>query len=310
MSQAPTRKAASAATAEIAGVRLSNPDKPYFPEIGLSKHDVAAYYAAVAPVMLPYVSGRPLSLVRCPDGWQGECFYQKHAPPSLPATVGRIAVPEGTGNVPYAEASSATALVALVQWGVIEMHPWGARKPRIDRPDQLIFDFDPDGAVSWEVLVEAVTALRTLLTELGLVPFIKTTGGKGLHVVTPLRATITWDVAKGFAKAVAELMAATYPDRYVTTVSKARRKGRIFIDYLRNAMGSTAVAPYGLRARKGAPVAMPIAWSDLAQDVRLDHFNATNAARHVARRRTDPWAEFAASRRTLTAAMRRRAGAA
>ncbi len=302
-------RSAAPAAAEIAGVKLSNPDKLYFPEVGLAKRDVAAYYAAVAPLMLPYVSARPLSLVRCPDGWQGECFYQKHAPPSLPASVGRIDVPEGKGTVPYAEASSATALAALVQWGVIEMHPWGSRAPRIDRPDQLIFDFDPDDAVAWKTLVEAVTALRTLLTELALPAFVKTTGGKGLHVVVPLRPTVTWDVAKGFAKAVAELMATTYPERYVTTVSKARRKGRIFIDYLRNAMGSTAVAPYGVRARKGAPVAMPIEWTDLARDVRFDCFNVKTAERYLDHRRVDPWAGFGDARKTLTLAMRKRAGA-
>ena len=165
--------------------RISHPDKLYFPEAGITKIDVAQYYERMAPRILPHVENRPLSLVRCPDGWKQQCFYQKHADKSVNAAVDRIEVPEGDGTAIYMGASSAKALVALVQWGVIELHPWGSRTPRLDRPDRLIFDFDPDDGVAWKDLVTGVELLRTLLGELDLEGFLKTTGGKGLHVVVP-----------------------------------------------------------------------------------------------------------------------------
>ena len=292
----------------VAGIAISNPDKPYFPESSLAKIDVARYYEAIAPRLLPFIAKRPLSLVRCPDGWNGQCFYQKNADKSVNAAVDRIAVPESDGTATYMGASSAEALVALVQWGVIEMHPWGSRKPKLGRPDQLIFDFDPDDAVPWSELVTAVNLLRTLLDELGLIGFLKTTGGKGLHVVLPIRATIDWDDAKAFTKDVAELMVRTFGDRFTATVSKARRKGKIFIDYLRNAQGATAIAPFAVRARAGAPVAMPIGWDDLDEDVRFDHFNVTNAAAFLAKRRRDPWRDYFEVSQSITKAHRARMG--
>jgi bifunctional non-homologous end joining protein LigD len=197
-------------------------------------------------------------------------------------------------------ASSAAGLVGLVQWGVIEMHPWGSRKPRLDRPDRLIFDFDPDDALAWSELVTAVGLLRALLDELGLRGFLKTTGGKGLHVVVPIRATLDWAEAKGFTRAVADFLVRTFGDRFTATVTKARRKGKIFIDYLRNAEGATAIAPYGVRARAGAPVSMPIAWEELARDVRFGHFNVRNVEQVVAERKVDPWTDFANTYQTIT----------
>ena len=303
---APSRARATPA-GPLEGITLSNPDKPYFPESGITKAEVAAYYAAVAPYLVPHLAGRPLSLVRCPDGWQGQCFYQRHADKAVNAAVTRIEVPEGDrGTATYLAAGSAKALVALVQWGVIEMHPWGSRAPRLDRPDRLIFDFDPDADVSFESLVEGVRLLRTLLEEVGLTGFLKTTGGKGLHVVVPIRATLDWDTAKAFARSVADMMMHTFPDRFVVTASKARRKGRIFVDYLRNAEGATAVAPYVVRARAHAPVAMPIAWEELDHDVRGAFFNVRNALARLREAATDPWADFFGVRQTITVAMRKR----
>jgi len=308
----PSRASASASdAAQVEGIAISNPDKLYFPDAGITKIEVARYVAQAASRMLPHVAGRPLSLLRCPEGWQGECFFQKHAPPSLSREVGRVEIPEsGGGKGTYAEVHSAAGLVALVQWGVIEVHLWGSRMPRIDRPDRLILDFDPDDAIGWETLVEGVKAMRKLLGEIGLPSFVKTTGGKGLHVVAPIRATVDWTVAKGFTRAIAELMANSFPDRFVATMSKARREGRIFIDYLRNAEGSTAIAPYGLRARAGAPVAMPIEWSELdaGVDLRRDHFNLRNVETRLAAKHPDPWAGFANSPPALTQAMRKRVG--
>jgi bifunctional non-homologous end joining protein LigD len=292
----------------VAGVKLSHPDKLLYPEAKFAKRDLAAYYEAIADWILPHLRERPLSLVRCPDGWSSECFYQKHAPKTINPAVERILVPEGDGKATYMAANSATALVALVQWGVLELHPWGSRKPRLDRPDRLIFDFDPDDAVAWDELVAAVGVLRTLLTDLGLTGFLKTTGGKGLHVVVPIRPTLGWEEAKGFTKSIADLMARTFPDRFISVMSKSKRKGKIFIDYLRNAEGATAIAPYSLRARKNAPVATPIAWDELSADMRFDHFNLRTVPSRLSGLKSDPWADFLAVRQSISKAMFKRVG--
>jgi bifunctional non-homologous end joining protein LigD len=290
----------------VAGIAISNPDKPYFPELPFTKSDLARYYEAVAPWILPHLKNRPLSLVRCPEGWNGQCFYQKNADRAVNAAVSRVEVPESNGTATYMAANSAAALVGLVQWGVIELHPWGSRTPKLDKPDQLIIDFDPDEGLKWETLVEAVQLLRTMLDDLGLVGFLKTTGGKGLHVVLPIRPTLTWDEAKGFTGAIAALLAGTLPDRFTAVMSKERRKGRIFIDYLRNAQGATAIAPYAVRARAGAPVSMPIAWDELTRDVRADFFNVTNALQRLERMKSNPWADFLATKQTVTREMLKR----
>jgi len=293
----------------VAGVSLSHPDKLLFPEAGITKLSLARYYERVAEHMLPYVKNRPLSLVRCPDGWGGECFYQKHAAEAVHHAVERVQVPEGDHTATYLAASSLSALVGLAQWGVIELHPWGARMPHPDKPDMLIFDFDPADDVPWARLTEGVKMLKTLLDNLGLQSFLKTTGGKGLHVVVPIRPTLDWDEAKHFTRTVAELFARTFPDRFTSTMSKAQRAGRIFIDYLRNAEGATAIAPFGVRARKNAPVSTPIAWRELARDVRFDHFNVKTVPARLARQRRDPWKDFAATRQSVTRAMFDKLGA-
>ena len=275
----------------------------YFP---LTKGDLAAYYVAVADWIVPHLAGRPLSLVRCPDGWSGECFYQKHAAKAVNAAVKRVQAPESRGMATYMAADSAAALAALVQWGVIEMHPWGSRTPRLDRPDRLIFDFDPDDDLDYADLVAGVQLLRTLLAQIGLTGFLKTTGGKGLHVVLPIRATLAWEDAKAFTKSVADFLVRTFPARFTATLSKERRKGKIFIDFLRNAEGATAIAPYAVRARKNAPVAMPIFWEELERDLRFDHFNVRNARERLATQKRDPWRDFLDTKQTVTVAMRKR----
>ncbi len=292
----------------VAGIALSHPDKLFFPADRLTKLDLAQYYKKVSAWMVPHLRGRPLSLVRCPDGWQAQCFYQKHADKSVNVVVDRITVPESTGSATYLAANSAAAVVALLQWGVIEIHPWGSRKPKLDRPDRLIFDFDPGDAVTWSELVRSIHLMRKLLDDLGLKIFLKTTGGKGLHIVVPIRPTIEWEVAKGFTKAAANVLATTFPDRFTATLSKAQRKGRIFVDYLRNDLGATAVAPYSVRARDHAPVATPIAWEELAQDVRFAHFNVANVPSRLARLRGDPWAAFFDVRQSITRSMMKRIG--
>jgi bifunctional non-homologous end joining protein LigD len=303
------RTKASVETSDtIAGVKLSHPDKLLYPEAKLAKQDLARYYENVGEWILPHLRERPLSLVRCPDGWNSECFYQKHAPKSVNPAVARVVVPEGGGKATYMAANSVSALVALVQWGVLELHPWGSRKPRLDRPDRLIFDFDPDDAVKWDELVAAVGVLRAILGDLGLTGFLKTTGGKGLHVVVPIRATLEWEQAKGFTRAIADLMARTFPDRFIAVMSKTRRKGKIFLDYLRNAAGATAIAPYSLRARANAPVATPIGWDELTEDVRFDHFNLRTIPSRLSAAKSDPWSDFLELRQSIGKAMFKRVG--
>lgn len=304
----PSSKVSAAAAVDVAGVALSHPDKLYFPEAGITKRELARYYVDVSVRLLPHIAGRPLGVVRCPDGWTRQCFFQRHADAGTGRAVTRLRVPAKDGSAACPSARSAAALAALVQWGVIELHPWSSRTPRLDRPDRLIFDLDPDEAVGWEGVVAAVTQLRALLAQMHLVGFLKTTGGKGLHVVLPIRATLTWDDAKAFTRGVARKLSHDFPDRYTASAAKARRPGKVFIDYLRNAAGATAIAPYSVRARANAPVATPIGWDELTADVRFSHFNLRNIAQHLAMQRADPWAEFAATRQTITAAHLERAG--
>jgi len=290
-------------TTNVAGVSLSHPGKALFPEAGLTKLSLANYYAAVAERILPHLEHRPLTLVRCPDGWDKECFYQKHADRSVHAAVSRVKVPEGDHTATYLAADSLPALVGLVQWGVIELHPWGARVPHLDKPDRLIFDFDPDETIAWSALTEGVKVLRALLDKLELTGFLKTTGGKGLHVVVPIAPVLEWPQVTAFAKAVAAMFAAAWPERYTATMSRAKRRGRIFIDYLRNTEGATAIAPYGIRARRNAPVAMPIGWDELKRDLRHDVFNVETALCRLQRQKKDPWRNFFSIRQRLTPAM-------
>jgi bifunctional non-homologous end joining protein LigD len=207
-------------------------------------------------------------------------------------------------------ANSVRALVATLQMGALELHPFGSSVPKLDYPDRLTFDFDPADDVGWDALVESVNLLKTLLGELDLESFIKTTGGKGLHVVLPIRPTLGWEKIKRFTKAVAELMVRSFPDRYVATVAKAKRHGKIFVDYLRNSEGATAVAAYSLRARANAPVATPIAWNELEEDIRRDHFNVRNVTERLTTVRKDPWADFFEVDQAITTPMMKKVGAA
>ena len=292
----------------VAGIALSNATKMLYPEASITKRDLACYYDTVAEWILPHLENRPLTLVRCPNGWNKQCFYQKNADESVDAAIGRVTVETSEGPACYMMANSLSALVALVQMGALEIHPWGSTSPELERPDRIIFDFDPDDDLEWMQVVEAVRLMKTLLEEIGLEGFLKTTGGKGLHVVVPIRPTLPWEEAKGFSKAVAELLARTFPDRYTDKITKSRRRGKIFIDYLRNASGATAIAPYAVRAREHAPVATPIGWDELAKEVRYDHFNVRNIPARLKRLKTDPWAGFFDLRQAVTADMMKKVG--
>jgi bifunctional non-homologous end joining protein LigD len=288
----------------IAGVSLSNPDRILYPAQGLTKASLAEYYQSVAPWMLPHVIHRPLTLVRCPRGWQSKCFYQKHINESLPAAIRGVDIQETDEVRKYLVIDDLTGLISLVQMGVLEIHPWGCREDRIESPDRMILDLDPGEQVGWETVVQAAYQVRDLLNALGLTSFPRTTGGKGLHVVVPLVRRHNWEQVKEFSEAVAKHLVAERPDRYVATVRKAARKGRIYVDYLRNSRGATAIASYSTRARAGAPVATPLAWDELAQTTQPNSWNVENIPERLARLTSDPWPRFDQLRQSLTRSMR------
>jgi bifunctional non-homologous end joining protein LigD len=293
----------------VAGIVVSNPDKKLYPEAAVTKRDLALYYAAVGEWMLPHVRGRPLTLLRCPNGWNDECFYQKKAEGGVNEAISRVEIENGDGSVSlYMMADSVPAIVALLQMGVLEMHPWGSRAPRLGLPDRIIFDLDPDDAVEWEDLRKAALLVKTLLENIGLAPFLKTTGGKGLHVVAPIEPVVGWEQVKGFTKAVAEFLERTFPDRFTSKLLKISRRGKIFIDYLRNGEGATAVAAYSTRARANAPVSAPVGWDELSADLRFDRFNVGNMPTRLKKVKADPWRDIADAAVSLTPAVMARVG--
>jgi bifunctional non-homologous end joining protein LigD len=284
----------------VGGVTLSHPDRILFPDQGVTKLALAQYYEAISDWILPHVEDRPLTLVRCPEGYKKECFYQKHATDRIPEAVGRVEIPEDDGTACYMMADSLGALAGLVQMGVLELHTWGAKRDKLERPDRMILDLDPDPAVEWPSVIEGAQLLRTLLGELNLASFVKTTGGKGLHIVVPLQRVHTWDEVKTFSKAVAEHLVRMIPERFLANMSKQKRKGKIYVDYLRNARGATAVAAYSTRAKPEAPVSVPLAWSELSTEIRSDHFTLANVQDRLRLLRRDPWKDYYSAKQRLT----------
>lgn len=292
----------------LLGVRLTSPDRVLFPEQGLTKLDLARFYEQIHEWVLPHLARRPLSLVRCPQGRNDECFFQKHPRSAIPDSVPRIDVPEKKGSAEYVYVESAADLIGLVQAGALEIHPWGSRIDHLEQPDGLVFDLDPDEGIAWQEILRVAGTLRERLESLGLTPFLRTTGGKGLHLVVPIEPSAEWDRAKAFAKGVAEAHAKDDPQRLTTNMSKAKREGRIFIDYLRNGRGATAVASYTVRARQNAPVAVPIRWDELNAALRADRYNVQNLRRRLAALREDPWAGFSEAARPLDDDLLKRVG--
>ena len=286
---------------EIAGVRITHPDKVLYPEQSITKRQLAEYYLAVAEAMLPHVARRPITLVRCPTGRQRKCFYQRHAGSGVPAELGEVDIPGFEESGAYLFIKDAPGLVALVQMNVLEVHPWGARVDKPDRPDRVIFDLDPGEGLGFADVAEAAHEVRASLGDLGLASFAKTTGGKGVHVVVPVDRRHGYPQVKAFAKKVAESLAAKTPTRYLTRISKAERRGRIFIDYLRNDATSTAVAAYSTRSRAGAPVATPVTWDELIPALDPAAFNVNTVPGRLARIGGDPWGEMGKVRQSLPA---------
>lgn len=292
-----------------ADVKLTNPDKLLWPRDDITKSDLADYYARMAEPLLRFAGDRPLSVIRAPDGIGAEVFFQRHHNRGTSARIGQVKI-AGEAK-PYLAVFDADGLRAMAQWGVVELHPWGSTVKDAEHPDLIIFDLDPDAAVPFSLLKATALALRDRLAELGLVAFPKLTGGKGLHVVAPLKPRgsrgADWKQAKDFTRAIAREFAAADPEHLIAEARKAKRKSRIFIDYLRNDRMATAVACWSPRGRPGAPIAVPISWDFLRRQSKLPVYRMTNVK--AALRHLGAWDDFEASRRPLTRVMLRRVGA-
>lgn len=284
---------------EVLGIRISHPDRTIFPDKKITKIEVAEYYVAVADAMLPHVAGRPLALVRCPDGVGPACFFQKHAGAGLPDAI-REAPQGGRHKDTVLLIESAEGLVSLVQRGVLEIHCWGSHYRKIEQPDMAVFDFDPDPAVKWPKVMKAAVDMRDFLKDLGLESFVKMTGGKGLHVVVPFKPLLEWEAVKEFTRMVADKFAATDPDMYLINMSKKKREGKIFVDYLRNGRGATAIAPYSTRARAGALIATPLSWDELEGGARPQDFAMERVMIRVAKGFENPWKAMLTSKQSIT----------
>jgi bifunctional non-homologous end joining protein LigD len=276
-------------TIEVEGVRVTHPDRVLFAGEGVTKRNLIDYYLAAADHILPHIAGRPLSLVRCPDGTAGDCFFQKHASRGFPKAFKPIRIKEKSGSDVYLYIEDVTGLISAVQMGALELHIWGSHVDTLEKPDRIVFDFDPDEELDFGLVKQAAKEMRDRLAAVDLQSFVMASGGKGLHVVVPLRPHYGWDEVKGFAEALARILAAEHPDRYLAEMSKSRRRGKIFVDYLRNGRGATAIAPFSTRARKGAPVAWPIAWSALGRLDNAHPFAVESGAAALKRQKTDPW---------------------
>jgi bifunctional non-homologous end joining protein LigD len=287
----------------IDGVRLTHPHKLLYPEQGLTKRDLVHYYQAVAPRMLPHLAKRPLAIVRCPRGHQARCFFQKQAPAGLVDTVATVQVQERHKQGNHMYVGGLPGLLGLVQLGVLEIHVWGSRVDRIDHPDRMVLDLDPAPGVPLGEVMDAAHLLRERLEGVRLESFVMTTGGKGLHLVVPIERRHRFDEVMDFAQAVAKTAARLDPDRFVARASKAERRGRIFIDYLRNGRGATAVCRYSTRARAGAPVATPLRWDELVPGLRPQALTVQEVARRA--EQADPWQGYAKVRQRLSSAARR-----
>jgi len=283
----PSKTKTKAAT--TSRVPITNPDKVLYPEAGITKRDLFDYYALVADRMLPHVANRPLVLVRCPNGHDKHCFYQKHPGKGTPDVLRTVEIVEGDGPGDYSVLDDLDGLLAVAQLGALEIHTWGSRADDPERPDTLVFDLDPDPAIGLPEVIACAEHLRRVFESVKLESFVKTTGGKGLHVCVPIEPDFEWDVIKPFCERIVEELARESPDKYVSTVSKAKRRGKIFIDYLRNGRGATFVAPYSTRARPNAPIAVPVDWDELGSLTKPDQFTIRNIQARLRRSKRDPF---------------------
>src|SRR6185437_8318733 len=290
-------------------IRLTHPDKILDPLSSLTKQQLADYYFAIAPWILPHIAGRPLTIVRCPEGSSSQCFFQKHVNATLPPGIGSVMVTDKKSGVPEPyitlvdNSATPTALASLAQLGVLELHPWGSCNSDLEHPDRLIFDLDPDEHLPWSTVVAAAHELRDRLKKLKLISFLKTTGGKGLHVVVPFAPSLAWPEVKELAHKFVLAMERENPRLYLTKMTKAARAGKIYLDYLRNERGATAVAPYSPRARTGVNVSMPLDWKEVAPNGAFASarptFSVANFLDWRPRLTKDPWKNLPATEQAL-----------
>jgi bifunctional non-homologous end joining protein LigD len=292
----------------FAGITISNPDKVYYPKSGLTKLDIAKYYETVAPFILPYVAKRPISLVRCPEGIEGERFFQRHAMKGMSKAIKQIPIPGGETDKPYLYIDDEEGLFGLIQIGTLEIHDWGVSISRVSEPDRLVFDLDPDEGLDLGTLKAAAAEVREFLEDLGFKSFLKSTGGKGLHLVAPLAPKLGWDVVKAFAKAIADALVSARPDRYTANPLKKTREGKIFVDYLRNQRGGSAIVNYSTRAKEGAPVACPLRWDELKALKAASPYTVKTLPTRLKAMKRDPWQGFSSTRQSITAKARKALG--
>lgn len=271
---------------------LTNPDKILYADEGITKLEVLDYYEKVSKWMLPLVADRPLTLVRCPEGTSGSCFYQKHSPKKLPESIHAVCIKEKTATRDYMTIDSMTGVQELVQMGALELHLWNCLKNDVKHPDQVVLDLDPGPGIEWKQLVQAARDMKSILDDLNLQSFVKVTGSKGIHLHVPVSPVYSWDQIKEFALTLAQELVSRKPELYTTTLSKKARGQKIFIDYLRNALSATAVAPYSLRARPQSAVALPVEWEELSKLKSSADFDLKRALKKIRSRTRDPWAGF------------------
>jgi bifunctional non-homologous end joining protein LigD len=299
----PAKGRAKSGPEKIEGVAISHPDRVIFPDLGITKRQLIEYYASIAEWILPHIVNRPLSLLRCPSGIDGSCFFQKHFTTGM-KSIRRVKIEEKSGPGEYLVLRDIKDLVLLIQEGVVEIHPWGATADDPDSPDQFIFDFDPAPNLPFSAVIDAAKTMRDYLAEMTIESFCKTTGGKGLHVVAPLRRGIDWAELKTFTRKIAQNFATAAPDRFTINPLKRERTDRIFLDYLRNDRGSTAVAPYVVRARPGATISLPLEWNEVNARLDPSRYTLASVPKLLAARKNDPWAGMTKHRQSIAAAQR------
>lgn len=310
----PARRAAAEAPAErlrdgsivFHGVRLSHPDRALYADTGITKQAAAQYYVDIADWALPHLARRPLTIIRATGGKGQRAFYQKHVGAGMPDEIKGVKI--AGEDEPFPVIEDVSGLIALVQVGVVEIHPWGSSVGDVERPDRITFDLDPDEGLPWERVTDAAIEVRDALDAIGLKSFAKTTGGKGLHVVVPLRPKLDWDAAKAFAKWVADRMHEERPDAFTANMTKRERRGRIYLDYLRNARGATAVGAYSPRDRAGTTVSTPLSWNEIESGVKPADFTVATVPRRLATLSADPWAEIGELRQSIPAKVRKHIG--
>ena len=284
----------------VAGLAISHPDRTVYPDLKLTKLDIARYYESIAGWIVPHVAGRPLTLVRCPEGLSGGCFFMKHSKLWAPPALRRVRIKEKTKLGEYLIADDISGVVALAQMGVLEIHTWNAVFEDVERPNRIVFDLDPGEKVEWPAVIRAARMVREALAALQLDSYVKTTGGRGLHVVVPLTPHADWSQCLEFSRALSERFEAAQPDLYTTAFAKAGRARKILIDYLRNNRTNTSIAAYSTRARAGAPVSVPVTWDELRTSLNPQGFTVLTVPRRLAKLKSDPWRSYWNSRQKLT----------